>query len=120
MNNANNTQNPFFTTDNNGFNMRSVGEYFHTEVEGTPEDATYDAFDPEWQYFRVVDNNTIIFESEMTSSYAQWAHLIKIKRDNNGVWSHSSATAEVYGDNPLPRHECESYITDTEPDWNTL
>ena len=73
------TQHPFFTTDNNGFNMRSVGQYYYTEVEECPEDAIYDAFNPVWDYFKVVDDNTIIFETQTSSCCPSWAHLIKIR-----------------------------------------
>jgi len=114
-----NTQHPFFTTDNNGFNMRSVGAYYFTEVEELPEYATDDAFDPEWDYFRVVDDNTIIFECETTRSYPSWTHLIKIKYEN-GVWSNSCAECTVNDDNEIPLHDPEPYITYTDSAWNTL
>ena len=110
----NNTQHPFFTTDNNGFNFRSLCDYYEREINDEH------AFHPDWHYFRFVDDNTIIFEPFETLGYAQWTSLIKIKRDNNGVWSHSQADAVVSGDDTIPPHDPEPYITSTDPDWNTL
>ena len=116
-----NTQHPFFTTDNNGFNMRTISAYFHA-YDGCPEDAIYDAFDPEWHYFRFLDNNTIIFELIETDSYPHWTELIKAKYEN-GVWSHAQATCMLNDDNVIPesfKSDPERYITRTDPDWNTL
>jgi len=111
-----NTQHPFFTSDNNGFNLRSLNDYYCREISGLDDD---EAFYPKYDYFRFVDNNTIIFEDTMTGAYPSWTQLVKIKYEN-GVWSHAQATCSVNDDNVIPSHDPEPYITSTDPDWNNL